>query len=477
DSMDSYGAKVPKVTPNMDSLAEAGMRFQHAYIQTPSCCPSRNVFQTGQHPHNSGMIGFFSVDYPQDTLPEALRKNGYFTGIVEKVIDSTPTNNTSKYWDYDDSFTKSTARTPETYRKSFVELLKQAEKSGKPFYAAVNVKDPHLPFFRGKLTKKGFDKSPPSKIYKAKEVSVPGMLPDSKMFLQEVADYYSTLRRGDDTVGEVLSTLEQRGHRKNTIIVFISDHGMAFPFSKSNLYDQGVRTPWIVVWPGVVPAGAIDKKHMISAVDFMPTILEITKTPAPGPLGGKSILPLLKGEVQTERDAVFVQHNEGPTAMPRTMRAVHTKDYIYIFNAWGTGKHQSIFECRHYRSYKTFGKLAKDDAKIRKRKEFLDYRVVEELYDAKNDPFALNNLIEDPDYKNEAIALREKLEKWMEKTNDFALDGFLVRDDPAKLDKFLKKLTVIAQERTLRLEWKRNVKNKKRPIGILTELGPSNIVQ
>jgi N-sulfoglucosamine sulfohydrolase len=96
DSVGAYGSVVENATPNIDKLAEEGMLFERAYVQAPSCTPSRNVFITGNYPHNSGVEGFFSVDFPQATLPEALRNNGYFTGVIQKVIDMTPTNNKAK---------------------------------------------------------------------------------------------------------------------------------------------------------------------------------------------------------------------------------------------------------------------------------------------------------------------------------------------------------------------------------------------
>ena len=134
DSIGAYDSKVKNTTPNVDSLAKKGMLFERAYVQSPSCCPSRNVFHTGHYSHNSGVEGFFSADFPQATLPEALRKNGYYTGVIQKVIDMTPTNNTDKYWDFVADFGKDASRTPSNYQNAFDELLSKAKESGKPFF-------------------------------------------------------------------------------------------------------------------------------------------------------------------------------------------------------------------------------------------------------------------------------------------------------------------------------------------------------
>ncbi|NME72890.1 sulfatase family protein [Flammeovirga aprica] len=477
DSVGAYGSKVKNVTPNIDKLSKQGVLFEHAYVQAPSCCPSRNVFHTGQYSHNSGMEGFFSVDFPQATLPEALRQNGYFTGIIQKVIDSTPTNNTQKYWDFVADFDKMNSRTANKYKTAFEELIDNAKASNKPWYASVNVQDPHLPFYRGKKTKKGFDKNPPSLIFDQKDIPIHPVLPQYDNFQEEMTDYYNTVRRGDDCIGDILKVLEEKGMTSNTLIVYISDHGMAFPFVKSNLYPQSVKTPWIVVWPDQIKKGKRDKKHMISAIDMMPTVLEATHTETSGTLAGRSLMPLLKGEKENDREYVFVEHNEGPTADPRPMRAVHSKDFVYIFNAWGTGNYNAIMECRWYRSYGTYATLSKERQEVKDRFEFLNHRTVEELYDTKNDPYSKNNLINDPKYADVVKDLQNRMKDWMRTTNDYALEGFLVKDDLTKLGEFMEKRIAISKERATRLEWKREVKHKGRPAGKLEELGDANIVR
>lgn len=477
DSVGAYGSDVKNATPNVDALAKDGLLFEQAYVQAPSCAPSRNVFTTGNYSHNSGVEGFFSVDFPQATLPEALRNNGYFTGVIQKVIDMTPTNNKGKYWDYVGDYNKLQSRTPSNYGKAFDKLIQESKKEGKPFFASVNIQDPHLPFFRGEKTKEGFDRTPPSYIFKENEIPLHPVLPHFDDFKEEFTDYYNTVKRGDDAIGEVIKILEKHDVKSNTLIVYISDHGMSFPFVKSNLYPQSVRTPWIVVWPEKIKKGIRDKDHMISAIDLMPTLLELTNTPKPGPLAGRSLLPIIEGKTQSNREYVFVEHNEGPTAEPRPMRAVHSKDFVYIFNAWGTGDYLSTMECRWYRSYGTYVKLSKKHDSINLRLNFLNYRTVEELYDVKNDPYSKNNLINNPKYADVANDLRVRLENWMRDTNDFALEGFLVKNDSLKLKTFMEKRIAISKERATRLEWKRGNEHEGRPKGKLTELGKSNLVE
>ena len=456
DSVGVYGSPVEDISPHIDMLAARGMRFQHAFVNASACTPSRNVMQTGHYPHSSGVVGFYSVVFPEPTLPEALRNAGYFTGIVQKVPDSTPTNDYGRYWNYHDQLPSEKSRTPAAYAAAFEAIVQGAENAEKPFYAVINVEDPHLPFFGGpKAEEAGWDRTPPSRIYQPGEVPIPKFLPQDAAFAQEVADYYSTVRRGDDCVGAVIAALAARGLEATTIIIFLSDHGMSFPFAKSNLYPDSVRIPWIVVWPGVSQPGHLDTEHMISAIDFMPTVLEMAGLSVPGSLEGRSLLPLIRGESQEGRDRVFVELNENPNADVRPARAIYTPDFVYIFNPWSNGERVAVFESRWYRSYATFARLAKADPAVAQRFDFLMHRTVEEFYNYRKDPYAMNNLLNDPDYKAVLDDLRDELGAWMKRTDDYALPAFNSREDPVALERFMAEEDAMALERSKEIEWKR----------------------
>lgn len=456
DSVGCYGSTVEDISPNIDVLAARGMRFQHAFIQSPICTPSRNVLQTGRYPHESGVQGFFSVKFPHMTVPELLRDQGYYTGIVQKLPDSTPTNDYDRYWDFHKSLPKEVYRNPPAYAAAFQEILNGAKAESKPFYAVVNIVDPHLPFYRGPKTYEGvWDQTPPSREYGPDEVPIPGFLPQSREFAQEVADYYCTVKRGDDAVGTVMQKLHASGLQQNTIIVFLSDHGMSMPFAKSHLYPAGVRTPWIVVWPGVAEPGYIDTEHMISAIDFMPTIMEMVGLPEPEGLEGRSIVPLVRGGTQANRHYVFVELNENPNADVRPMRAVYSKDFCYIFSPWSNGERVATMEARWYRSWGTMGKLAEQDEVTRERFDFLKHRTLEEMYAYTTDPYALNNLIDNPSYEKVADVLRSILEDRMTRTQDYCLTAFHARKTPEALDTFMRIESDKAMERAKDTEWKR----------------------
>ena len=321
DSIGAYGCDVEDITPNLDRLAGQGIRFENAHVQAPNCTPSRNVFQTGRYPHNSGVEGFYDVEPDYPILPDLLKEKGYHTGIWGKVADTTPRSNYA--WDkVINTYGKGNAKNAEAIGSVTLKFINESVAEEKPFYLVMNLSDPHHPLFGSKASKKNnYDLYPPSRIYTEKEVTVPGFLPDIPGVRAEVTKYFNSVRRADDIVGAIFQALEKSGQAQNTIVLFISDHGMPFPFAKTNLYRHSTRTPWMVRWPGIVRPGTVDTDHMISAIDFMPTLLEICDIDAPDGLDGRSFLPLLKGNAQENRDRVFTEYHENAGGIRNPMRA------------------------------------------------------------------------------------------------------------------------------------------------------------
>jgi N-sulfoglucosamine sulfohydrolase len=456
DSMGAYGCEVPGISPHMDSLAADGMRFQYAYNQTSSCVPSRNTYQTGRYPHTSGVLSFYNVDADFQSLPEILRENGYQTGCINKLEDTSLTDDFAKYWDYHKILKGGDKRGSPTYRIHLNEFLDEVAESGRPFYCVVNIADPYKPFFDDpESVKEGMNKFAPSRRYEVADVTIPGFLPEHPEIHEEMRNYYNSVKRGDDCVGAVLETIRERGHAENTVVIFVSDHGMPLPFAKSSLYADGLRTPWVIKWPGTVKAGMVDSKHLVSAIDFMPTVLDIAQLDHPEGIQGQSVLPAVMGNPVDGLDRVYAEFNDNAGGLSFPMRAIHTKRYAYIFNAWGTGNHTFSSAATWHKTQGVMKRLAKTDPEVAKRYDFLVHRCVEEFYDLDDDPFALNNLIEDPVYEAAVDGMRADMEAWMRETDDYVLEAFLVRDDPAALDAFMKKADAAALTRAETLQWKR----------------------
>ncbi len=470
DSIGAYGCKIPGISPHMDHLAETGMRFNRAFVQTTTCAPSRNVFQSGRYPHSSGIQGFYNVDIDFKILPELLRENGYLTGVINKPRDTSPNNNYDQFWDFHVILLNDVKRTPVSYKQHMDVFMDRVKEDGRPFYCVVNIADPHKPFFNDpKAEDPSFDKTPPSKIYEPADVKIPPFLPNHPEIHQEMANYYNSVKRGDDCVGVVLESLKRSGLQDNTIIIFVSDHGMPLPYAKSSMYPDGTRTPWIVVWPDKVPPGSVDRDHMISAIDFAPTVLDIVKVAQPEGMQGRSIVPILRGEKQAGRNLVFTEFNETAGGVAQPMRAVYTENMVYIFNPWATGDHLFLSAANWYQSYGVMKRLAKEDEAVKRRLEFLDYRSVEELYDIGKDPHALNNLIDNPELAQTAHRLRKEMEAWMRSSDDYVLPAFLARDDMGALKAFMKQTDAEALHRAETIQWKR-WNNRTGAVGENTQL-------
>lgn len=430
DSVGVYGCPVPETTPAMDRLAAEGLRFTQAHVVAANCFPSRNAMLSGSFPHSNGAEGFYAVQPPRRAvLPAVLKSEGYFTAVKGKASHMTPYHP----FEWDAELTPAEigqdrhnqTRNPRGYYLATREAIALSRASDKPLFLNINVNDPHEPFYG--VSKKGQprnDPLKPSRIYTADDVVVPGFLPDTPEVRRELGHYYSSVRRADDCVAETLRALDESGLRENTVVMLVADQGMPFPWAKTNVYRHSSRTPWIVRWPGVVKPGAVDSAHMVSTVDFMPTVLEIAGIAAPGPMDGRSILPLLKGDAQDGRGFVFKEHNENSSGTRNPMRSVETPRFGYIYNAWADG-------VRTFRTA-TAGTLAFDAMKERGRTDpvaaarltFFEKRVPEEFYDYEKDPDALHNLIADPRYAEEIVRLKDALEAWMVRTDDDLLEAF-----------------------------------------------------
>ena len=440
DSPGCFGGVTPSVTPNIDSLASEGVRFEHAHVTIAVCQPCRSVLMTGRYPHRNGAEGFEPIDTNVPTLPEQLNRAGYLNGILGKASHLAPREKFK--WDMlHDMKELGHGRDPEIYHKYAGDFFRRAAETDRPFFLMANSHDPHRPFHgsaqeQKKFAKAGKEFPPPSRVYEGTEIEVPGFLAELPEVRKEIAQYYSSVRRCDDTVGAVVRALRESGQTENTLIMFLSDHGMPLPFAKTNCYLHSTRTPWIAVWADRIEPGSADKRHFISGIDLMPTVLDAAGVPQPKGMDGISFLPVLMGKKQAGRDKVFTQFHQTSGRNRYPMRCVQNHRFGYIFNPWSDG--ERVFK-NESQSGLTFNamKAAENNPTVAARVKLFQYRVLEEFYDFKNDPDALHNLIDDPDYREEIDVLRGALLEWMKRTGDAALEAFENRTSPAALRKFM----------------------------------------
>ena len=426
---------LPDLTPNLDRFAREGLSFKYGHTNTAICQPSRANIATGRYGTTSGMMGFIHLKKNIPTIMQSLREAGYATGILGKVSHSTP--DMDYKWDFMHDYGELGAgRNPQRYYQYCSEFFKQCKQADRPFYMMVNSHDPHRPFHDPNGKKKN-DAADPSKLFSPDDVVVQKNLPDLPLVREELSHYYNSVRRLDDTFGKIIQALEESGLRNNTLVMFLSDNGAPVPFAKANVYLASTRTPWLVQWPGVVKPGCTDDEHFVSAVDYFPTVMEAAGLPAPEGVDGRSFLPLLKGQKQDGRQVVFKQIDYMIGGPPVPMRCVQDKKYGYIFNAWSSPdaryKNNNEGDCM-----KAMAAAAKTDPAMAERVKMWRQRVVEEFYDLENDPGCLNNLINNPEYKEPAEQFRKQLRDWMTGIKDPVLQMFDDRNSVSKMQAFLK---------------------------------------
>ncbi|WP_081622153.1 sulfatase-like hydrolase/transferase [Endozoicomonas elysicola] len=421
-----FNSQVPDLTPNLVSFGDQGFQFEHAYINSSICQPSRSVMLTGKYSTTSGMMGFIHMKDKVPTVMTELAANGYRTGILGKVGHSTP--DLDYTWDYAyDAEDLGSGRSPQLYHQRTLDYIEESKAAGKPFFLMVNSHDPHRAFYDPAEDNNPDDGRQPSRIYSPDEVIVPSYLPDYPEVRLDLSHYYNSVRRLDDTFGQVMDALEKSGEADNTLVMFVSDNGSAFPFAKANTYLASTKTPLLVQWPeGGLTTNVVDSRHVVSLVDLMPTMLEAAGIPIPDTVDGRSFLPLMRGEQQNDWDYAYSQIDYKISGPATPMRAVQSKQYGYTFNAFvGYAEFQVGYDKEIIELMENSG-----DPEQVARAEFFRTRIPEEFYDLKSDPDNLVNLIDHPEHQDRINRYRTRIRNWMVQTDDPVLEIFDAWTDP-----------------------------------------------
>ena len=242
-------------------------------------------------------------------------------------------------------------------------------------------------------------------------VGPPSGLPDTPRVRQDMANYIAMAQTLDDKVGQVLRALDEGGLRENTLVIYTTDHGIAFPGMKCSLRDTGIGVALILQGAGLFSGGKV-VDSMVSHIDIFPTLCDLFDIEPPGWLQGQSILPLLRGEAAAIHDEVFAEVNYHAAYEPK--RAVRTDRYKYI---------------RRYDDRRSpvlsniddgFAKSELMDA------GYADHAVApEQLYDTVFDPGETNNLTHELEYAEVLEDMRARLDRWMRDTDDPLLQGHI----------------------------------------------------
>jgi N-sulfoglucosamine sulfohydrolase len=376
------------LTPNLDKFAAGCHRFVNCHVSAPICQPSRQALMTGRVPHHSGGLGFNPIRPDVPTLVTLLAAQGYFAAAINKVVHMAPTQAFPWTATRDGS-----GKNPKALRAHLAECLRAASEAKKA------------------AAKKAFALL---KAVTPDEVTVPSFLEELPDIRKEVAQYYTAIRRFDMSFGEILAELT--GHLDDTLIIFLSDHGMSFPFSKASVYRNGTWSPVILRWPGMPPAAA--HEEMVSSVDMLPTILDVLGIDQPADVDGRSWQPLLRGEVQPDRDHVVTHVNTVSSGKGFPQRCIRTKQHALMFHAWSDSTTHFKVEAMSGLSFKALAEAAKTDPRIKARVDQYLLGTPLALYDLQSDPDERVNRIDDPRYRPDAERLATLLWAHMERTND-----------------------------------------------------------
>jgi len=397
------------ISPNIDKLATEGYRYTHAYANAPVCAPARNTIITGVYANSNGhqhMRSKYAKSSKVRFYPEYLREAGYYC-----------TNNSKK--DYN------TDKIEGIWDESSKEAHYKNRAEGQAFFAIFNFTTSH---------ESSIHKSIPDEdlIHQADEMVLPPYHPDTKDMRHDWAQYYDKITMMDKQVGEVLKELEEAGLAENTIVFYYGDHGGVLARSKRYVYESGTLVPFIIripekfkkLRPGKVGT-AIDR--LISFVDLAPTMMSITGLEIPDYMQGRAFL----GTEKTE-DPEYAYMFRGRMDERYDMsRAVRDKKFRYIHNympyrVYGQ-KLQYLWRAPSIRSWE---KAFKDGECDEIQSIFWNTKAVEELYDTENDPWEVNNLAADPNYKEVLERMRGANVEWLRSINDC---GFIPEAELTKL--------------------------------------------
>jgi N-sulfoglucosamine sulfohydrolase len=417
DSMGWMGSVVG-ATPSIDAFAARCHRFLNCHAAVPICQPSRAALMTGRVPHRNGAIGFGPIRADVSTLTEVMSGHGYFTAAVNKVAHMMPPQKFN--WDV---ALEGSGKNPKALRQQLEQCIKAAAGKRKPFFINANSTDPHGPFPTKAEGAQNTGGLAPARFFSESDITVPSFLEDLPAVRQEIAHYFSAVRRLDQTFDELIEALRAAGRFEDTVIVFVSDHGMSMPFAKATLYRHATLTPVLFRWPGM--DNPILNTDTLSNVDIMPTVLDLLGLNEPQGLDGGSWLPLVRGDKQPHRGHVFTQIDAVRSGRNFPSRCVRSKTCSYIWNAWANGKTRFRIGAMHTRlSWQAMVKAAEHDGRLKSRINHLLYRCAEEFYDLEKDPDERDNRINDSAYAGEITQMKALLLAHMEDTDDLLARQF-----------------------------------------------------
>jgi len=395
-------------TPNMDRLAKEGVLFKNAFVTTSLCSPSRGSFLTGCYAHTHGVFGNSGRD-PDPSFPmfaQLLQKTGYETAFIGKWHMSREDSPRPgfEHWvsfsgqggynknklNVNGQAVRSEIYVTDELTDYAVRFLKK--KHDKPFMLYLSHKAVHAPFTPAKRHANLYSDveiksrhNPDDNL----ETKPPWGRKMDKNWKSQILSYYRSLAAVDESVGQVLETLEQIKALDDTVVIFAGDNGYFHGehggmWDKRAAYEPSIRIPLMMRYPRLArPATTSDE--MVLNIDLAPTLLELAGIAIPGTMQGQSWLNVLKGR-PGRNSFLYEYFQEADRRFKRpTVLAVRTKRWKYV----------------------TYP---------------LDDSLTSELYDVQADPEELNNLVGSPESADVVRQMKKELEQ-LKKETGFRFPG------------------------------------------------------
>ena len=454
-----YGDPVAK-TPAIDAIAADGTIFTNAFATTASCSASRSVVMSGLHNHRNGQYGHQHSYHKFESwktvvslsLPRVMANAGYRTGHIGKYHVA------PEHVYHYETYMKGNGRNAVEMADNSKDFL--TEQSDKPFFLYFATSDPHRgggkdmtaeselkPDLFGNKPNRGEFPGVDEVFYELDEVPIPHFLTDTRETREELAHYYQSVSRIDQGVARLVEILKEADLYDKTMIVFTSDHGMAFAGGKTTVYEGGLKVPFVVrnpyeenrgvtsdalishidITPSLLDfAGGLDReknapKKMVNAKKFWQDFPEVAKDnlgPNLTSYHGKSWIPILGKPDAEHWETIFASHTFHEIQMYYPMRVVRDDEYKLIWNIahdlpypfasdlWAASSFQAQYEKSLDAPYgqKSVGEYIH-------RPEF-------ELFKIDEDPVEAKNLASDPAYQDVLRDYQAKLKQFQKEMDD-----------------------------------------------------------
>jgi uncharacterized sulfatase len=396
-----YGSQNVK-TPNIDGLANEGVRFTRCFQAAPMCSPTRHNIYTGLYPTKTGAYPNHTfVQEGTQSIVQYMKPYGYRVALAGKRHIA-PTD----IFDFE-----YLGEGKKLHLELVDEFLSDVGQKDDPFCLFVCSREPHSPWNKGN-----------PKHFNPDSVILPPYWADTPETRTEYCKYLAEIEYLDGEVGTTLQLLEKHGLADETVFIFTSEQGNEFPFAKWTCYNQGLHTAFIVRWPGKIKAG-ITSDCLIDYSDVVPTFLDIAGIPVPEYLDGLSLKNTLMGHtysgkkysfgMQTTRGIFFGSDYYG-------IRSVTDGQYRYIVNFTPEMEFENVATNSVW--WQSWLREAKSNDRAKELVYKYQHRPAFELYDDQKDPYNQDNLINDPRYGAVAKKMKSVLAEWMKKAGDYGQD-------------------------------------------------------